>query len=56
MNHDIAIRKALRSHEACFSVKGHDFCCCGNRRHVKKVTNRARRALDKALAADRGDG
>jgi hypothetical protein len=49
MNPNTAVRRALRSHHACFTIKGHDFCCCGNRRYVKKVTNRARRNLSKAL-------
>ncbi len=47
-----AVNKALKNVTACFSYKGHDFCCCENRTHVKRVTNRARRALDKALARE----
>jgi hypothetical protein len=49
MNAHTQVRKALKSHTACFSIKGHDFCCCGNRRYVKRVTRRANRALSKAL-------
>ena len=45
------LRRAQKSFVACFSYKGKDFCCCGDRRHVKKVTNRARRAYDKAVIA-----
>jgi len=47
-----AVRKALRAHRACFSFRGHDFCCCEDRRYVKKTTNRARRSLDKALTRE----
>lgn len=39
--------RRLRSLKACYSFKGNDFCCESDRRHVKKVTNRARRAVDK---------
>lgn len=52
MNANTAVKKALKNVTACFSVKGHDFCCCGDRRHVKKTTNRARRNLDKALCRE----
>lgn len=47
-----SINKALKGLNNCFSFKGHDFCCCGDRKHVKKTTNRARRALDKALSQE----
>lgn len=46
------VNRALKSVINCFSVKGHDFCCCGDRNHVKRVTNRARRAVDKALVRE----
>jgi hypothetical protein len=46
------LRKALKSKLACHSFKGHDFCCCGDTRYVKKVTRRAARRLDKALTLD----
>jgi hypothetical protein len=46
------INKALKSENACFSFKGHDFCCCGDRRFVKKVTRRASRRLNKALSRE----
>ncbi len=50
MNTATAIRHAQGRHLACFSFRGHDFdVAMKNRRHIKKVTNRARRALDKAL-------
>lgn len=48
----VATRQALKNLQACFSVKGHDFCCCGDRRRVKKITNKARRSLDKALSRE----
>lgn len=47
-----AVNRALKNVTACFSFKGHDFCCCANRCLVKRVTNRARRALDKALVRE----
>lgn len=47
-----ATLKASKALTACFSFKGNDFCCCGDRRHVKKVTRRARRALDKAIVRE----
>jgi len=46
------VNKALKNVTACFSYKGHDFCCCADRRHVKRTTSRARRALDKALCRE----
>jgi hypothetical protein len=50
MNATTNVRKALWAHQACFSYKGHDFCCEADRRYVKKVTKRAARRLGKALA------
>lgn len=55
MNANTSVRKALRSHLACHSFRGHDFAEVADRRYVKKVTNRARRALDKALVRN-GEG
>ena len=43
------VNKALKNHLACYSFRGHDFCCEGNRKVVRKVTRRSRRILDKAL-------
>lgn len=47
-----AINQALKNVTACFSCKGHDFCCQPDKNYVKKVTSRARRALDKALVRE----
>jgi hypothetical protein len=52
MNNTTAVRKARRALRACFSFKGHDFADEGDRSHVKKTTNRARRNLDKALVRE----
>ena len=54
MNTNTAVNKALKNVTACFSFKGHDFCCVGDRRYVKKFTNRANRRLNKALAREVG--
>ena len=47
MSTDKATRRAAKNHLACYSWKGNDFDRIG--RYEKKVTNRARRALDKAI-------
>jgi len=52
MNAQTNVRKAQAALHACFTFKGHDFCCCGDRRYVKKVTKRAARRLGKALAQE----
>ena len=44
--------KAAKNLWACFSFKGNDFCCCGNRRYVKRFTSRARRRNDRAVTRD----
>jgi hypothetical protein len=47
-----AINKALKNVTACFSFKGHDFCCVEDRNYVKKTTHRAQRRLNKAIIAE----
>jgi len=48
-----AVRQGLKKLTMCFSFKGEDFCCCGDRRYVKRFTSRARRRLDRAVERDR---
>lgn len=43
-----AERRAEKKLQDCFSFKGEDFCCNGNRSYVKRFTARVRRRLDKA--------
>jgi hypothetical protein len=43
-------RRARKNLLACYSFRGHDFEVIG--RWAKKVTNRARRALDKAVCRE----
>jgi hypothetical protein len=50
MNNETSVRKAQAAHQACYSYKGHDFCCEADRAYVKRVTKRAARRLNKALA------
>jgi hypothetical protein len=51
-----AVNRALKSETACYSFKGNDFRECESgtkgRRLSKKITNRSRRAVDKALVRE----
>lgn len=46
---DRSERRAAKKLQDCFSFKGEDFCCCGDRKYVKRFTSRARRRHSRAV-------